>query len=188
MSDLPAIPAGFTPDVVAQIRRMRADQDFSANAQKKLASYLDEANYPGPSHAQTLRMGLPKWLAAREIALLLGGEYEEAVRLIDHVTENVESTYRGYEDWEYDEEDKRVPSTKPESPPIFTFSWLIESLHQKIKTDDDVCLPFDTPDVLYQNHERLWAAYELVTGNAIPEGRDSDGDRFRESYVFRCSC
>ena len=106
------------------------------------------------------------------------GEHEEAERQRKYVPAERWLTRVRRELISSDEDD-------PPWDPI-SYETLIEAALTFLRTEDEdfppyetlYCLPFETPDVVYEQREALWKNIEIVTGLAV-SGRD------RQFMIFR---
>lgn len=109
------------------------------------------------------------------------GEHEEADR---------QRRYVPAERWLREFAGQLVSSDEddPRRDPI-SYETLIEAARTFLRTEDEdfppyetlYCLPFETPDVVYEQREEFWKNFEIVTGVAVP-------DRDRQFVIFRCAC
>ena len=63
----------------------------------------------------------------------------------------------------------------------FTMADLIRAAHAYLRTGETYCLPFDTPDRVWEDREAFWKNFEIATGTPVPDGQ-------REATFFRCAC
>jgi len=61
-----------------------------------------------------------------------------------------------------------------------TYDELIEAATDHVKDGQGYCLPFDTPDRVYEDNDEFWRNFELAIGEAVAEER--------KVPFFRCAC
>jgi hypothetical protein len=62
-----------------------------------------------------------------------------------------------------------------------SYEKLIEAANNYLENGDDVCLDFDTPDMVYQQRKEFWEHFSRVTGVEVPEEKN------KETF-FSCAC
>lgn len=109
------------------------------------------------------------FLGLRDVCLLLGGEYSEAVAAIEEYGAEIECPYEYYED-------EGVKSKTPED----LFVYMMTAGKNWSEGNKHTWLSYTTPDAAYNEYkvERFWENYELVMGIKV-ESKDS---------LFCCSC
>lgn len=170
-------PGWVTAEVVEQIRVMRETCDFSIPAQIILADRLHEANCPDPHHATRLRGGLGYWHAAREVSLILGGEYEEAVQHIEHLAIAVETALN-------------KSKKKNTVPGVFDFAWIMNAFYNYQLNGTETYFGEDIPDQLCSHVNVSWAAFEKITNMKIPASKKATHpfNTVPESDEYSCAC
>lgn len=136
--------AYWTPELIEHIQTMRAAQDFSAPQQEKLAALLEAAGCPEAKVVKDFRDGLKPWYAAREIALLLGGEYAEAAWAMDAVAEEAA---------DYTNRD-----------PDCDFQWCVQAFAAVNRGDGTTEVPVDVEYRSIAARQAVWAAFARMTG------------------------
>jgi hypothetical protein len=58
---------------------------------------------------------------------------------------------------------------------------LLQAANDYLQAGEVYCLPFDTPDLVYDKREDFWKSIEIVTGAPVPH-------EYRDSVMFRCAC
>jgi uncharacterized protein (TIGR02996 family) len=63
----------------------------------------------------------------------------------------------------------------------FTYDKLLEGLKKAFESYDSTYLNFQTPDFLYEEREKMWEAFSVVTSQRVKEDAKSNSP-------FRCGC
>lgn len=155
LASAPSGPAWRTSTVLALARQMRASGDYSALP--ILADALQDAGFDttelGPETlAECRKPDRPETFGQRTVGLVLGGEIAVAVHFLDDFAKSLDMTY--------DE--------------------LMSATEEFVYADRVHTLGFDTPDHIWENRERFWKSYELVTASDVEEKKDV--------MFFRCAC
>ncbi len=62
-----------------------------------------------------------------------------------------------------------------------TLDRLLDAAWDYIKNDEDYCLSFDTPDLVWESRSDFWKHFEAYTGEKV-------SGRHKDSMFFRCAC
>lgn len=62
-----------------------------------------------------------------------------------------------------------------------SYDKLIMIGHDHLDNGRQYCLPFDTPDTVYDNRDKFWDCFEIVTGRRVNRNEIN-------GTVFRCAC
>lgn len=159
-------PGGWwTPAIIDQIRKMRTTGSFFQDDQLILANRLEAAGCPHHDVIASLRLPLKPWAAAREIALLLGGEYQDAVWLLDAAVVRMQND-------QYDVE--------------VDFDWYVQSYVDFSKSREQTELTSDPGYTTVAVQRQLWTAFTNVTGIQYTKTADNPFYFYEEEGL--CSC
>ncbi len=172
-----------TSTVVGICKRIRETADYSALP--ILADALQDADCDDAEVLMQLRSDLTPPSALRLVCLIQGGKPAEAVEWMDGFVKEFSDGY--YEDakgeWvdDEDEEQRNQPGVKYVQEYALSYDELMQAVEVYLKNGDPYCLPFDTPDVVYDRSIRVlfWRHYETITG--IQVGK-------KDEMFFRCAC
>lgn len=165
-----------TDTVLGIIREMREKQDYTPLP--ILADAMQDADYPDEGILAAFRMGpldLPS--VQRQLCLILGGEYAQAVKRIEEIAEELGDNY-GYDSYEDDK--RNLIPTQP-----MNYEVLMNAADDWIN-DKDGWGNYLTQqghenwrDDFPRMAEEFWNNYEVVTGRAVED---------KQASFFSCSC
>ena len=62
-----------------------------------------------------------------------------------------------------------------------SYQVLMDAAHEALAYGNHFCLPYDTPNVVYEKKDAFWGHYEAVTGTHVHQDK-------KEHPVFSCAC
>lgn len=166
----------LTSTVFALCNSMRAQNDYAPLP--ILVDALEDAGCDDQGILDACRdPNITPVAAQRTVCLVLGGEHAGAVKWLDEFcTEFADYEYSDDYDWETDDDDKdkRIYGEQQ-----VTYASLLES----IAKNEAIHLGFQTPDIVYEQRERMWECVKLITGRDEPEWQWG-----RPGFYFSCAC
>src|SRR5438270_9977350 len=69
--------------------------------------------------------------------------------------------------WTREKQDSIVWLTEYAQYLEMPYEELIQAAHAAINNGEAYCLPFDTPDRVYEDNDKFWESFELATGETV---------------------
>jgi uncharacterized protein (TIGR02996 family) len=82
--------------------------------------------------------------------------------------------------WTKEKQDAIVWLTEFANDLEMSYEDLMEATDAYLKKGHGYCLPFETPDRLYEDNDKFWQSFELATGQSVVEEK--------KGMFFRCAC